>query len=541
MSNLLDDDSFAESAILVAASRIPAHLRAYWLGPEGSARVGGWGNEGSYRACVRELREEGVPKRMVHGECANLYFEATGRHPGAHNKEHSLLTADGLAPQIYNADIMQDLPEESAKAPDPVPAYAAWEGILTVEGVESGDGRLFALGSLDWAQTPLKLMYQQVNAGGHKDSVLVGQITHVARKNNQLYGWGFIDLAAQLNGVNIGAEVHRLMEEEFLNGVSVDVDKVKNADVTFVYDDPTNPVGQPKQTIFQRGRVRGATLVAFPAFVEAQIYLTGEYLTASAVLPFTEDVNDDDDDDCGCGDGPLVAAAHSIEIPDLPPAFWFNRPTDVQMKGALTVTDEGRVYGLLAPRDTTHRARKVKVPTKNVDYSRWMGKETIVAGGGRVVTGVITAGCGHAPTENFGTLNDRITHYDNSCSIVANVAIGEHDGEVWVAGALHPFATAEQVSKMLSCTLSGDWQPHPDRPGVREFIAALLVPVPGFAMARTEASVVYDEEGTLVASAIPVVFEDEALSAAMVEKEFRALTMRKNILATRLGGMRNNV
>lgn len=609
-------------------SRLPGQLKKYWLGPKGSARVGGWGNEGSFRACQREMRKEGVPKRMIDGLCANLYHAATGHTPN--QKKISALTADG-----YSAD-------ESA-------SYAAWEGVLTLEGIESGDGRLFSLGSLDWAETPLPLMYQPSNTGGHSGSVLVGQITNVYRKNNQLYGTGVIDLNAKMGEFEVGKEVHRLMAEELMNGVSVDVDRVKDADVRMIFDSrDMNPGAKPRMTIFDRGRVRGATLVAFPAFTEAQIFLTDEMLTAAAVgtlytetgryaseliewtdddeglevlaaaarssgwskMPIADDSREWDkgeavqrlvswagDDISGKyaraflyknseGDpnlqgsykfpiadvidgtltivpnavrnaaarlegsdipdedktriratlerildrvhGPMTASGHTITFPELPPAWWFERPTDVPLKGALTVTDEGRVYGLLAPKNTTHRAVKTKVPVHNVDYSRFMKGETLVDGGGRVVTGVITMNCGHAPTENYGTLNDRITHYDNSCSVVADVVIGEYDGEVWVGGAAKPWITPEQFSTMMSCVLSGDWQPHPDRPGIREFVAALLVPVPGFAMARTEASVQY-EDGTLVASAVPVEFEQtnkELLTAAARKKELMSAKLR---------------
>lgn len=432
-------------------------------------------------------------------------------------------------------EILADEGTVSVSAPEPA-RYAPWEGILTVEGVESGDGRLFALGSLDWAQLPLKLMYQPANTGGHSGSVLVGQINNAYRANNQVRGSGIIDLGAQYNGELIGREVFRLMSEEFLNGVSVDVDKVKDADVELVYGNMPGempaPGSKPKMTIFHRGRIRGATLVAFPAFTEAQIYLTGDMLTASAVgTIYTEpEERVNECSACAALPEPLVAAAHTITIPDLPPAWWFDEPTDVEMRGALTVTDEGRVYGLLAPKNTTHRAVKTKVPTKNVDYSRFMGKETLVEGGGRVVTGVVTMGCGHAPTQNYGTLEDRVSHYDNSCSIAANIRIGETaDGNVWVAGATAPFTTAEQVSRMLACTLSGDWQAHPDRPGVREFIAALLVPVPGFAMARKAASVLY-EEGGIVTASIPVEYiSPEADSGLLV-----AAARKKGLLADRV-------
>lgn len=396
-----------------------------------------------------------------------------------------------------------------------------WSGVLAVEGVESGDGRLFALGSLDWAQLPLPLMYQPANIGGHQASIMVGEITNIARKANNINGWGTV-FGQALNGEH-GEGIRNIMRA---GGVSVDVDKVKDADVEMIYADGetnANPFAKPETTIFHRGRIRGATQVAFPAFVEAKLAFDNESVMAAAA------------EDCGCGrSDPLIAAAHTITIPDLPPAGWFDEPTDVKLSGALTITDEGRVYGILAPAKTHHRVMRDKtVPLGNVDYTRFHKGETIVAGGGRVVTGVITADCGHAPTQNYGTLQNRIDHYDNSCSVLANVRLGEsRKGYVWVAGALNAGAQPHQVAQALGCALSGDWQPHADRPGLRDFISAHLVPVPGFPLARTQASVQY-EDGVLSASSVPVTYgEAQPLT---VEVDFNTVVSWKSALAASIG------
>lgn len=408
------------------------------------------------------------------------------------------------------------MPDGSCMSDDDMRSYAAevdgpevehepWEGDLVVEDTESGDGRMFSTGSLDWAQLPLPLMYQPANTKGHDGSILVGEITHMRRQENRIRGRGHI-FAHVLAGEH-GDDVRQMVRT---GGVSVDVDSVKDADVETIYasDDKEGFFSKPETTIFHRGRIRGGTLVAFPAFVEAKLHFVNEEeLTASA--------------DCGCPAEPLVAAAHTITIPDLPRAEWFDEPKDVELSGALTITDEGRVYGILAPGNTTHRNRPTTVPLRGVDYSRFHKGETIVEGGGRVVTGVITADCGHAPTDNYGSLQARMDHYDNSCSVLANVRVGESErGYVWVAGALNQGAQPTQVAQALGCALSGDWQPHPDRPGVREFIAAHLVPVPGFPLARTKASVI-TEEGVVTASWVPVRHEPTrelaAVNAAKLE------------------------
>jgi len=403
-----------------------------------------------------------------------------------------------------------------------------WSGVLTVEGVESGDGRLFGLGSLDWEKPPQPLMYQPANVGGHNGSIMVGNITKMTRHGSRIRGEGTV-FGSALKSEH-GESIRHMMET---GGVSVDVDKVKDADVEMVYADDEfgdggNMFAKPETTIFHRGRIRGATLVAFPAFVEAKLTFTNaETLTASC-----------GPDGCGCDDDdPLVASVHTITIPNLPKAAWFNEPTDVKLSGALTITDEGRIYGILAPGNTTHRSVKRKVPRGNVDYTRFHKAETIVEGGGRVVTGVITASCGHAPTENYGTLERRREHYDNSCSVLANVKIGESkQGYIYAAGALNPGADPRQVAQALGCSLSGDWQPHPDRPGVQEFIAAHLVPVPGFPMARTQASVVYND-GVITASAIPIehVKAPTYVTGPRYDDTFNAIQMTKRLLVTSVG------
>lgn len=202
----------------------------------------------------------------------------------------------------------------------------------------------------------------------------------------------------------------------------------------------------------------------------------------------------------------MVAAAHSIEIPERPPASWFEEPSGLPDIGGIQVTDDGRLFGLLAPRGVGHRSfrdRRVTVPMGNVDYSRWMSRTTIVDGGDRIATGAITMECGHAPTSTGVRASDASDHYENSCSVVATARIGENEHGVWVAGALMPDVSPAQVARMLACQLSGDWRPHQEQRGVREFVAALLVPVPGFPVEASSASIRITD-GQLVASAAPV-------------------------------------
>lgn len=387
-------------------------------------------------------------------------------------------------------------------------SHAPWEGILTVEGVKSGDARMFALNSLTWDAPPLPLMWQKETShgGDNNVSVRVGSIDNIWRepagdgsKKNIIMGSGTLDL-----GCADGREVFRRMRDGYMSGNSVDVDSVSDSNITLEYpmQDPggngaPSVYGKPSLTTYNSGRIRATTLVEIPAFTEAHLALTN--VTASTVP--MHDVEQIDEEITT-----LVAATSVITIPDTPPRSWFNEPTDVPARGALTVTNDGRVYGYVAPAGVRHRSfpgREQYVPLGNVDYSRFMSGETIVDDGGRVTTGRITMNCGHATTRRTLTAAQAADHYDNSCSIVANVRVGENSNGVWVAGALLPDVTPAMIQRMMACSLSGDWRGHLDKPGMREFVAALLVPVPGFPMARRAPSIEM-RSGELVASSVPV-------------------------------------
>jgi 2'-5' RNA ligase len=169
-----------------------------------------------------------------------------------------------------------------------------WQGILVMEGVETGDGRVFAEGSLTWDQPPLPIRWTPTDEGQHKGAVLVARADNIWRDETNpsvIRGEGIFDD----HGIN-GAEALRLVRNQFLKGVSVDVDSVKDADVELVFptvdadveadgdqaDILTSLFQAPETTIFHAGRIRAATLCDIPAFTEAQIWLTDGTMTVVA-------------------------------------------------------------------------------------------------------------------------------------------------------------------------------------------------------------------------------------------------------------------
>lgn len=165
---------------------------------------------------------------------------------------------------------------------------AAWEGVLAVEGIVTGDGREFAPGALQWAELPVPLRWNIEDSHGgepHTVAVNVGRIDKVWRDEGKIMGAGVLDLAD-----DNGRRAHAKIEGGFLRGVSIDADSIADADTEFVWPEDVNAgtgeseeddlfemlFAQPEKVIFHGGRIRAATLVDIPAFAEAYIALLDE-------------------------------------------------------------------------------------------------------------------------------------------------------------------------------------------------------------------------------------------------------------------------
>lgn len=414
-------------------------------------------------------------------------------------------TREEAEAQIAALNASED--EADAALPASMRNTVPWSGVLVVEGTPTGDGRQFATGSLTWPalgetaslEIPLGWMYERAHGGMATDKVVnVGRIDTITRSGNELLGTGVLNLDTEW-GRRAAEQMGTRDDPGFLAGVSIDADDPddpRGLNVEYVFPDscaleesPDDDLPgeseapdpemalecmMPEMEIYHSGRIRAATLVDIPAYVEARLYLDrpvpeGTPVDADAVAM------------------PLVASSFTMEIPDLPPAEWFDEPRDEPEIGAITVTDEGRFFGYLAPKNVAHRGirdKRVTVPMGNVDYGVWMNRVTIADDGRggftRVATGPITMDCGHASASPRVVGAARREHYDNSCSIVATVRVGENSRGVWIAGAVLPDVTPDQIRRMMACQLSGDWGPHREKPGKRELAGALLVPVPGF-------------------------------------------------------------
>lgn len=209
----------------------------------------------------------------------------------------------------------------------------------------------------------------------------------------------------------------------------------------------------------------------------------------------------------------LPPSLKASAAPDLPPLSMFTDPGLSQYTPVRVgdVRPDGRreIVGHIGQWNDCHVGyanQCVRMPHSRVDYSRFAtgaarcvdeaGQTRIAAVGPLSMSRSATQG-GHAP----GTLSEAeaVAFYDNHCTAVADVAVGEDGHGVWMHGLTRPDVTEQDVDRILASPPSGDWRGYR---GNLELCAILLVPKPGYVVPR--ARVASGELVSLVAAGIPV-------------------------------------
>ena len=465
-------------------------LRRYWKYGPGAAKIR-WNTPGDWTRCVRQLSKHMGPRAK--GYCALRHKEMTGVWPGDKknvgkkrgrvgsalpaldyttlNPEEAIIASAVLRGRAEDArrrmvaSIGPDVPEmNGAKFHIP---------LVIPEGKESGDGRVFDMGAITMRDLPLPLLWQIKTGEGHNGSVVVGKITEMRRVDDGIGdAYGYFDSGA------FGKEAERLVRGGFIRGVSADLDQ-------FEADEEAPEEGSGDDAKIKNGRIKiskarvmAVTLVPKPAFQECQIQVVEEESEQEDnVIPdgvYVEDVDALDASSLvACG---MVAGM----IPTEPPAEWFENPK-LNKATPLTVDEEGRVFGHIAAWHVDHIGMSfgTRPPRSRSKYAYFHTGVIRTAEGKDVPVGQLTLSGGHAPLE--ASANEAARHYDDTASAFADVHAGEDAYGIWVAGALRPGTTPEQVRAIRASAPSGDWRPIK---GHLELVAVCQVNVPGFPIAR---------------------------------------------------------
>jgi hypothetical protein len=377
-----------------------------------------------------------------------------------------------------------------------------WQGILTLEGLATGDGRYFAPEAWSWRDPPLTLMAQTVNEEGHKGAEVAGRIERIWKEERPDLGEGVVAVMGEgeFDTAQFGREIARMVKEGTLSGVSVDFGVQEAA----LRDPESGEIVDPQdleladvlfgnlEHAVLKAEIGAATVVPMPAFKDAAIALTASIWTVSEVL---------------------TASAAGL-APLKPRREWFETP-EPDLPTPLTVSEEGRLYGHLALWGQCHTGfPHCETPPRSAsDYSYFHLGEIETEEGDTLSVGRITVGdLGHAPISYDGERT--MEHYDNSGCVAAFVKA--HDGQhgIWLSGAVRSDLPAEKVRDLRANPPSGDWRRAES--GGLELRGILAVPVPGFPVPRSEMRLLasgaeQEEVEALVASGY-VPEEEEAVS-----------------------------
>ncbi|MEU3220034.1 hypothetical protein [Streptomyces sp. NPDC006971] len=414
-----------------------------------------------------------------------------------------------------------------------------WTGTIALVNEWSADSRMLTLGEgaeIDVRPLPLPVTVQYITGPGH-DGATVGLMTldEVWQDEHRVMGRGRIDLDDPQ-----GAALARKIRGGFFRFVSADIDKADGRIVCVDEDgqpvDECDPVdsGMDAGELYTRWRIMGASLLAHPAFPEAQISMAAALAVDDEQMPEEPDGEDDPsacvrlDDETGtwvpadcdeddavpaneAGDGPaaeaveeeVVVAAAFRHDDWLPPTEWFHSP-DLADLQPVTVHEDGRVRGYLAAWGVSHRSYPGRSITPPRSYSKYalFNTRPVATSEGLVDVGLITMGTGHAA---LGLdRKSAAAHYDDTGTMAAVVRAGEDSRGIWLAGAVLPDLTAEQRLRLSLSRFSGDWR---QEGGGLELVAALAVNTEGFPVPerrRTEQG----DYALVAAGAVPPVLAE---------------------------------
>ena len=466
-------------------------LRRYWLYGKGAAKIR-WNTPGDWTRCTRQLSKYMGPRAK--GYCALRHKEATGMWTG--DKEHrqlygkkgrakSAFSTDEIIPSsavVSSSIMLAQMSDARARvmtaggAPEPGMGAKFFIPLVIPENIESGDGRKFVPGAITMRELPLPFLWQIKTGQGHDGSVVVGKITQMERVENGIgNAYGYFDTG------EYGKEAERLVRNGFIRGVSADLDmfEAKEEKENASKEDSDQKVGGTKMEI-TKARVMAVTLVPKPAYQECTIQLV-------------DDARDNQEEQEVIQDGVYVDGVNPLDasalvacgiiagaIPVTPPKEWFNNQK-LTKPTALTVTDEGQVFGHIAAWHVDHigMAFGTKPPRSKSGYAYFHTGVVRTDDGSDMPVGQLTLAGGHASLE--ASASEAVRHYDDTASAIADVHAGEDAYGIWVAGALRPGTTPEQIRALRASAPSGDWRPIK---GSLELVAVCQVNVPGFPIAR---------------------------------------------------------
>ncbi len=373
---------------------------------------------------------------------------------------------------------------------EPQAAEMGWTADLAFEGAATEDGRYILPDALGWRDLPLSLgaMLDTSHADVVTEAPVIGRIDAITKRDagdgmTALGGTGIFDV----NG-DQGAEIARMVDEEMLNGVSIDlaVDdwcfrNPETGDLIEPYEMGPAEMEQAMmgslQYAVRAGTIMGATVCPNPAFADARIAVTA---SGRPILRLWARLHIE---------GEALTASAAGLAPSKPPAAWFATP-EADEPTPLTVTSDGRVFGHMALWDSCHTGypgQCVPPPRSPSGYAYFNLGEIECADGSRVAAGALTLDGLHADTDRPLSPQAVRRHYEDTGMVAAFVKAVDGRHGIWVAGTLRADLPERYARDLMGAKPSGDWRQL--RPGgPLEMLGVRAVNFPGFPVPRMVAA-----------------------------------------------------
>lgn len=169
-----------------------------------------------------------------------------------------------------------EAPTPSATPLPTVPCH----GTLLVEGKWTGDARLWQAGASYWEDLPIPLRWAPEDYGQHQGAMHVGQIETITRNGADI----------EFTGTVFSSQAAEYLATVGKAGISVDPDSIEStievpAELMQDIVPDTQVSLPPELERVSKGRIRAATIVDIPAFIDAYVELDAspESVTAAAL------------------------------------------------------------------------------------------------------------------------------------------------------------------------------------------------------------------------------------------------------------------
>jgi hypothetical protein len=331
-----------------------------------------------------------------------------------------------------------------------------WEGVLTIEGQRTGDGRMLLPGSITWESVPfpMPLMWLPKRTSSHQESYVVGTITEVVRDGEMIRARGDWDTSESNEHAG---EARRMAIEGVLRGLSVDLDDVESSQMSDGYNRVTGMVKAPEVNVHS-ARLRGVTIVPFPAIADAAI--TQAWSTET-----------------------LTVRSSGRAMSEFPPSRMFSALGDETDFPVRWDPQTGEVMGLVVAWHSTH----MSAPGKNVrprrspsGFKKFANRSCPTSDAGMVPTGVMFTRTVHPDLALKAS--DAEAHYHYSGCGVADVAAGANRWGIWVHGSMRPGLSPGQQREAFGSDWSPDWRPFEDLQWQSDVVAVLAVNGSGYVL-----------------------------------------------------------